>query len=292
MTNLKITVRTIAIEIYKFIAELFKRLGAGKIPFFRSASQFFYHFLTTKSVSLDGFNIYLDSKDSLGLSVYGKYEPLEIETIKKEISKGSIFVDIGANIGYHTLQIARHVGKSGHVYAFEPDRELFGILEKNIEENNITNVTLIRKAVSNRVGDAKLYLSETNKADYKIYETEEKRKSIKIETTTLDDYFENYKGSIDLIKMDIQGSEYLAFEGMVNTLRRFPNAKIVMEYWPLAIKSCGNDPVKFLDDLISLGFSFYDLNEVGKEVKSINKADILKKYDTKEGIYTNLLCKR
>jgi FkbM family methyltransferase len=292
MTNLKKTVRTIAIESYKLVAELLKKLGAGKLPFFRSASQFFYHLLTTKSVNLDGFTIYLDSTDSLGLSVYGKYEPLEIETIKKEIPEGSVFVDIGANIGYHTLQIARHVGKNGHVYAFEPDEELFSLLKKNIIINNITNVTLVKKAASDKVGNAKLYLSETNKADYKIYETNERRKSITIDTTTLDNYFFNYRGSIDLIKMDIQGSEYLAFEGMINTLKKYHNIKIVMEYWPAAIKSCGNDPEKFLDELNSLGFSFYDLNEAAKEVKPIDKATILEKYNTESDIYTNLLCKR
>ena len=241
---------------------------------------------------MDGFDIYLDSRDSLGLSIFGKYEPLEIETIKQETQEGSVFVDIGANIGYHTLHIARHVGEKGHVYAFEPDDENFALLKKNLQVNGITNVTLVKKAVSNKVGFAKLYLSDTNKADHQIYETKEMRKALEIKTTTLDDYFADYIGSIDFIKMDIQGSEYLAFNGMQNILKKYPNVKIVMEYWPLGIKDCGGDSEKLLDDLLSLGFSFYDVNEAKKSVIPIDKAGIVEKYNLKNGVYTNLLCKR
>ena len=292
MQRLKNSLRNITIKLFKFISKVLRSFKAEKLPFFPKTSQFVYHLLINNKVNMDGFDIYLDSNDSLGLSIFGRYEPLEIETIKKEIQEGSVFVDIGANIGYHTLHLARHVGEKGHIYAFEPDEENYALLEKNVQINGINNVTLIKKAVSNKVGTAKLYLSDINKADHQIYKTKEIRKAIVIETTTLDDYFASYSGSIDFIKMDIQGSEYLAFKGMRSILKKYPNIKMVMEYWPAAIKACGEDPKKFLDDLLSLGFSFYDVNDANKSVIPINKAEIIAKYSLKPGIYTNLLCKR
>lgn len=247
--------KKILIESYKVTAEVLKFFGAGKLSFFRKASQFCYSFLKVGFVEMNGFKIYLDEKDSLCLSVYGVYEPEELSVLDAETKEGSIVIDLGANIGYHTLHISRHVGEKGHVYAFEPDPENFRLLQKNIAVNNITNVTMVDKAVSSKTGKLKLYLSDVNKADHRICETSESRKSVEIEAVTLDGYFAEYSGSIDLIKMDIQGAEYLALDGMVNVLEKNKSIKILMEYWPLAIKECGGDAEVMLDKIISLGFS-------------------------------------
>jgi ABC-type sulfate transport system substrate-binding protein len=72
--------------------------------------------------------MYLDDKDSLGLSKYGIYEEGETRFIQKSLKPSFTVVDIGANIGYYTLIMA---GLAKHVYAFEPEPKNFEMLEKN-----------------------------------------------------------------------------------------------------------------------------------------------------------------
>ena len=65
----------------------------------------------------------------------GSYEPLETETVKREIKKGNVVSDIGANIGYFASIVAKLVGEEGKVFAFEPDPGNFALLERNVQTN-------------------------------------------------------------------------------------------------------------------------------------------------------------
>ena len=73
-------------------------------------------------------------------------------------------VDIGANYGSYTLIASKLVGNDGRVYAFEPEPGNYDILVKNIEMNGYTNVTPIRKAVSNKQGKVRLYVDKIVRA--------------------------------------------------------------------------------------------------------------------------------
>jgi len=94
---------------------------------------------TPKIVNVLGHKMYLDDLDTLHLAINGIWEPLETNLIKNKIKEGDIVLNIGANIGYYTLLIARLVGSNGKVFAFEPDLNNFKILKKNIEINNYKN---------------------------------------------------------------------------------------------------------------------------------------------------------
>ena len=71
----------------------------------------------------------VDDEDSLGLSVFGQYEPCQTQLIKDNLREGEVFIDLGANIGYFTLIASKIVGPKGHVYAFEPNPVIFSILK-------------------------------------------------------------------------------------------------------------------------------------------------------------------
>ena len=280
----------IMLSIYKKAVKILSGHGLRKFYLVRLVDNFIISHLKPTFAEVQGHKMFLDSKDSLHLSINEVYEPFETKIVKKEIKKGDVVLDIGANIGYYTLIFAKLVGEEGKVFAFEPDPTNFSLLKKNVEMNSYKNVVLIQKAVSNKTGKARLYLSEDNMGDHRIYDSHDGRKFIEIETISLDDYFKDYNGKIDFIKMDIQGAEGGAIQGMFNLLKKNNNVKIITEFWPLGLKRFGMDPEEYLKVLIEFGFKLYEINEQEKKIKPVNIPKLLKMYAPQKQNHTNLLC--
>jgi FkbM family methyltransferase len=93
----------------------------------------------------DGFRIRVDTTEAIGraLAVTGKWEPHVAVAFRRLLSPGDVVIDIGANIGYHTLLAAKLVGTSGHVYAIEPGAGAFAALTVNVALNDLSNVTAL-----------------------------------------------------------------------------------------------------------------------------------------------------
>ena len=213
----------------------------------------------------------LDEKDSLGLS-RGSFEPQEIELVKQQVNLGETVLDIGANIGYYTLMFAKLVGEQGKVFAFEPEPNNFALLKKNVEINGYSNVVLVQKAVSNQNGTTQLYLCEENQGMHRVYHSVFCNESLDIESLRLDDYFRGYNEKISFIKIDIEGAEYAAIQGMQNLLRRNREVKILTEFSPAASLESGVDSKYYLNTLIDLGFNIYTVE------KNIEPVDINELY--------------
>src|SRR3990172_11374400 len=90
---------------------------------------FFNGLLTPDSVVVGGHKMVLDPQDSLKLSSQGFYEPFLTGLVKQHTEPGDVVLDIGGNIGYYTLVFASLVGNEGKIYAFEPEPDLFKLLE-------------------------------------------------------------------------------------------------------------------------------------------------------------------
>jgi len=217
-------------------------------------------------------------------------DAFETEFVSKEIKKGDIILDIGANMGYYTSVFAKLAGEEGKVYAFEPDPDNFAILKKNIKKRGFKNVVLIQKAVSDKTGKMKLFLSEFHKGDHRIYDPGDNRKTIEIDTIRLDDYFKEYKGKIDFIKMDVQGVEVQVLRGMPLLLQNAKNLKMITEYWPHGLKKCGFEGKDYLDILKEHGFKLYNLNEEIKNIEPVDMNEMMEKYTPEKENYANLLC--
>lgn len=244
---------------------------------------------------VQNYKIYLDKNDSTispELFLNKKWEVFETGIFKKNIKKGSAVLDIGAHIGYYTLIASGRVGPDGKVYAFEPDIKNFNLLSKNILENGCKNVILINKAVINKTGHTKLYLNEENTGDHRIYSSKENRQYISIQTVSLDDYFKGADEKIDLIKMDIQGSEFWALKGAVNLLAKNPQLKIITEFWPRGLRMSGSSSKDFLAFVKKLGFKIYEISENEKKLFPISSKDLLRKYSESADNYTNLLLRK
>jgi FkbM family methyltransferase len=295
--------RELFLFLYKKINNVFSRHNAGRFPFLYKLNIFLISKLITNHTVINGQKMYLDKKDSLALSINKTFEPVETELVKKNIKPGDTVFDLGGNIGYYTLLFAKLVGEKGKVYAFEPDKENFEILKKNVALNGHKNVILVNKAVSDKTGKAKLYLSEENKADHRIYDSHDNRHSIEIETIKLDEYFANTDVIPDFIKIDIQGSEVIALQGMTQLLKKAEKVKIVTEYSPVALKNFGIEPMAYLTLLRKHGFRLNEIherrwwltdeeNQKGKEVTPVTEKELTKNYTPENGTATNLFCER
>ncbi len=264
--------------------------GLGRIKPLRSLYEFAFRLSRPSRVQVQGHKMWLDDKDTLELATQEIYEPVETGIFMKQIRAGSVVLDIGANIGYYTLIAARQVGPQGRVYAFEPDPANFQLLKKNVEQNSYRNVVLVNKAVSSKTRTLRLFRSQTNRGDHRVYDSKDGRESVPIEAVALDDFFKKMDKKVQFIKMDIQGSEALALEGMRGLIRKNRSLKLVAEFEPRCLKACGSDPGKFLKNLGQLGFSVKEISEKEGRVKAANPQALLERYSLNPDDYTNLYC--
>jgi FkbM family methyltransferase len=215
-----------------------------------------------KITGMPGIKAYLDPTDKVMtplILTMGNWESEETSWFLRSVKPGDTIVDAGANFGYYTLIGSRLVGDKGKVYAFEPDPKNFGLLQKNVRLNGLTNVVLEQKALSNRKGALKLFIAGQNKGDHRIYQPDgEARPSVDVEAVRLDEYFQDDKRSIDFVKMDTQGAEGVILEGMTGLLEgRADGPTIFMEFWPYALKGLGTDAGALLKTLQSYKYKFY-----------------------------------
>lgn len=280
------------ISMYRKGFKILDGSGIGSFYPVKVINSFIIKHLKSDFTETQGHKIFLDSKDSSRLSIMGTYEPFETELVKKEIKKGDIVLDIGANIGYYTLIFAELVGEEGKVFAFEPEPTNFALLKKNVEISGYQNVMLVQKAVSNKTGKFKLYLCEDNNGGHSIYKQHNSKRSVEVETTRLDDYFKNDGGKINFIKMDIEGAEMEAIQGMPSLLKKNKNVKIISEFNPPLLKQGGIEPAEYLELLIGFGFKLLEVSEREKGMKPVDISKLLEMYALSKRRYTNLLCVR
>ena len=154
-------------------------------------------------------------------------------TVKKELHKGNIVVDIGANIGYYALLEAKLVCDEGKVYAIEPIPDCIELLKENIRLNNYSNIEIHQLAIGDKSGVAAMYvgkwLNRSQMKELDIYKPELLDHEISVQVSTLDDFMEN-KPYPDVIRMDVEGYEYQIIKGMKGILEEKLPLKLFMEF--------------------------------------------------------------
>ena len=279
--------------IYKKFFKIFIGTNIGRYGIVRKLARFLSYNLKPDWVEIEGEKMYLDKVDALSLSINGIHEKIITNLIKKEIHSGDVVLDIGAHIGYYTLQFANLVGPTGKVYAFEPEPKNFELLKKNVQINKHDNVVLIQKIVSDKDGIVEFFISKFDSIGNKLFKSNEAGSSIKIESTTLDEYFKDLKKKIDFIKMDIQGGEGKAILGMKNLLKENKNLKIIQEWWPDALKQNNTKPEDHLKFLQHIGYKIYEIDgTIKKDILPITIEQLLEKYPNSLIEDINLFCKK
>tara|TARA_Y100000590_G_scaffold130690_1_gene149252 strand:- start:13318 stop:14127 length:810 start_codon:yes stop_codon:yes gene_type:complete len=211
--------------------------------------------------------MFLHPNDGLKLSIRGFHDEEEAMMVKNNIKRDEIVVDLGAHIGYYTLMMAKLVGQNGKVFAFEPEPRNLKLLYKNIEVNSYRNIEVVPKAVSDINGECTLFVGQESFGANKIFKPKktdtQEFEEIKTRTIRLDDYFEElgFLKKISFIKMDIEGSEVRALQGMKNILESNENLKIFTEINRDALEDNNSNFRNMLELLGKYNFKFYISNK-------------------------------
>jgi FkbM family methyltransferase len=200
---------------------------------------------------------------------HGDWEEAETRIFRSSLKPGMTFVDVGANIGYYTLLAARLVGNHGRVFAFEPCPDNFQLLERNVQANGHTNVTLVRKAVSDRSGSATLRLDGSSSGGHSLSGFRRGGRSVTVETVSLDEYFAGDAAGVDVIKTDTEGADPVVFRGMRGMVERNPGLVLFTEFFPRAIQGMGHLPEDYLRDLSASGLCVYFIDEDREKVEPL-----------------------
>lgn len=194
----------------------------------------FTPYIIEREVAGEVFPFYIGSPT--GKSWYGskKDEAIEMRFVRNELIKSGMTVaECGAHHGAQSILLSRWVGKDGKVLAIEPIPENVKILKKNIELNQLENVTLIDKAVGSNNG----YISMKSDSNGMVSVLGH-GPTIKVECATLDRISQDLNVVPSLLKIDVEGFEYQLLEGCKAILSHRPC--IFLEVHPLTLPRYGN----------------------------------------------------
>ena len=230
---------------------------------------------------------------SVGL-LFDQFEPETIALVKSELKRDMVFVDLGAHVGVYTLLAAQIVGRGGRVFAFEPNPVVRTVLEENVLRNGYRDiVTVVPLGVAAASEHRSLYVSENDTGQSSLYRVPGTYDSaIQVATTTLDSYFKSQVWpEVDYIKMDIEGAEKAALDGMSELSRRNPCLKLIVEFNPRPMAALNTGPQALFDALENRGFT--RLSIIDRELQLLHiPADITALTRRARGTALNLLCEK
>jgi FkbM family methyltransferase len=220
--------------------------------------------ILTTSVFGDRFHADFASSLEWQIWLFGTHEKELGDFLNAELRGGDTCIDVGANIGVHTVRMARVTGTSGRVIAIEADVKLADRLAANVELNGLKNVDIVRAAASD-VSGRRLELftpapGDPNKARASLLHHQYLTgPSSAVQTVTVDELAA--KAHVALIKVDVEGVEIDVLRGARATLERdFP--VLVFEYNRDLVK----DDISPLDYCRSLGYQLIEMRVVRNRV--------------------------
>jgi FkbM family methyltransferase len=153
---------------------------------------------------------------------FGSYEKEETEMSLLLIEKGFCIFDIGANFGWYSLFFSKHV-KNAKIFSFEPVKNTFNYLNRNITLNKVQNIKTFNFGFSDKEEEKILYVrkSESGIASMVNLKEDKNAKKIICRFSTLDNFVMEKNLKVDFIKCDVEGAELLVLKGGKNIISKY-----------------------------------------------------------------------
>jgi len=184
----------------------------------------------------NGSLIYVNSNDfgpPANFMDGGNYEPDNLQVLLSFVDDESVFLDIGANLGFFSLIVGDRMRRGGKVIAFEPQPAMVELFRRSIHHNGLGRVVTVHPfGLSDTAGRSTLWAPKTHKGGAFLGALPEGARSgfdeISVETHRLDDLLgEDF--TCDLVKIDVEGHELRVLRGMKGVVARSPKIKILLE---------------------------------------------------------------
>ncbi len=221
-----------------------------------------------------GLAFELDTSDQLQFDIFMNiYERATLHKTLSLVPHGGVCIDAGANVGFYTLHFARQVGLAGKVYAFEPDPLNCIRLQRNIELNAFdTIVEVSEMALGRAEGEAEFYRSPGNSSGWGslIHFGDIASTPTKVPVTMLDSFVgQKSLSHVDLLKIDVEASEFALLEGAKDSLARGIFKYVLIEFNGPRLSQTGYDFKSFVQCFESNRYFSLGLNEkIRKRIES------------------------
>lgn len=231
---------------------------------------------------------YFCERDRVQVLLFG-IEPDVSKILKKRLKQGMTVLDVGGNVGLICRICAKHVGKTGQVWTFEPDPYTRSFLEHNVQK--CPNVTVSPIALSDENTSAKLHIHPGSGTSNSLLAFEASSHAVDVECMTMDSFLDHHPTvQPDCIKIDVEGAEPKVLSGMRKTINRFPALFLIIEFCPQNLANGGYSPNDYFSLLEDLGLSSEIIRNDGKSEPVGNLEELMGKLNAE--IYCNLLCYR
>ena len=216
---------------------------------------------SSRTVELPEFGMefeILSSDSIIGPAIaQGSWADSETRLFRAHVEPGCTVVDLGANIGWFAVQA---ILAGATVHAFEPVPAIADVCERNLRRAEAVSSgrgIMHRAAAGAATGTAEIAVAAQNFGDNRVLDAGSERPGdmgsgelITIDIVRVDDCVE---GPVRFMKIDTQGSEFLALSGATGTFEASGDMGLLIEFWPYALR--GAEPAQVLEFLYSRGFT-------------------------------------
>lgn len=199
---------------------------------------------------------------SLELAFDGIYEALETHFLESLKLENKVTIDVGSCIGYYALLLSSN---SGVVYAFEPEKINFQLLNENIGLNNLKNVFACNQAIGGKDGVGFLRVHESPGQHMVFYDRGNEGNFEKIDIITLDSFIKEKEGdfkNVGFVKIDAEGYEFEVLQGMTKIIQSSNQIIIQVEFAPqhLLEQNCDLSEMLLFIEKYGLYLHYWDFN--------------------------------
>lgn len=195
--------------------------------------------------------------------VWSGFEEPEVSFVGRFLQRGMTFVDVGAHRGLYTLLASKRVGESGRVIAFEPSPRERIWLKCHAFLNFCSNARIESFAVGSRREKADLFVvdgAENWGNSLRPPAVDGATHKVSVDVLSLDDYMEESRlGSVDFVKLDVEGAEREVLRGARRLLNQLPRPLILTEVYDIRTEPWGYPAREIVQFLTGLGFAWFRL---------------------------------